>query len=346
MKAIVPITLAAAAAAALAQPATLGSCGRHTYPKFTSPFVDMAIFGDSFSDVGNIHNVSNGTQPGASSYNGRYSDGKVWEEYLIQFFDLAVTLRPSTEGGLNYAFGGATADNSYIDAFSTYLNDNVPSVKDQVTAYVDSHKGEVSSKRLHVIYVGYNDIWWYVYRNYTTSDGQDSNFTNVYTNVATSVMQQVDTLYQKGARQFLIANIPNMSSWAEASLQPQDVLDSYDILVTGHNEVLSRLLSDFESSHGDAIIYEQDNFRAFECLDKNQDFLGINNVKDPCHPTQDASCEPIFSHKFWDYYHPTTHAHQIASTYAIQSIHDKEMERKTKDSKRYVKTSLRKRHRS
>ena len=49
MKAIVPITLAAAAAAALAQPATLGSCGRHTYPKFTSPFVDMAIFGDSFS---------------------------------------------------------------------------------------------------------------------------------------------------------------------------------------------------------------------------------------------------------------------------------------------------------
>ena len=177
-KSTVPITLTAATATLAAHSAAL-ACGRHTYPKkFASPFVDMAVFGDSFSDVGNIHNVSNGTQPGASSYNGRYSDGKVWEEYLLQFFDLPA-LTPSTEGGLNYAFGGATANNSYIDAFSTYLNDNVPSVKDQVTEYIDNQKGSLSSERLHVIYAGYNDIWWYVFRNYTTSDGQDLNFTNV-----------------------------------------------------------------------------------------------------------------------------------------------------------------------
>ncbi|KAK1733817.1 SGNH/GDSL hydrolase family protein [Skeletonema marinoi] len=296
-----------------------GFCDRHTYTKFTSPFTDLAVFGDSFSDVGNIYNVSNDTQPGVWSYNGRYSDGRVWEEYLLQFFDLPDRMTPSTEGGLNHdhAFGGATADNSYIDAFSTYLNDSVPSVKDQVTEYIDNQKGDLSPDRLHVIYVGYNDYW--------------------------CIVQQVDTLYQKGARQFLIGNVPNMSSWAEASLQPQDVLDSYDVLVRGHNEVLSRLVAGFESSHDDTIIYEQDNFGAFECLDSNKDFVGINNIKDPCHPTQDDSCESIFSYKFWDYYHPTTHAHHVASTFAIQSIHDKVMERKT-TSKRYIKTSLRKRH--
>eukprot|EP00984_Skeletonema_dohrnii_P001015 scaffold321_cov110-Skeletonema_dohrnii-CCMP3373.AAC.7 len=343
MKSTIPITALAAATASVAHSSSSGSCDRHTYNKFTSPFTDLAVFGDSFSDVGNIHNVSNDTQPGVWSYNGRYSDGRVWEEYLLQFFDLPDRMTPSTEGGLNHAFGGATADNSYIDAFSTYLNDNVPSVKDQVTEYIDNQKGDLSPDRLHVIYVGYNDYWWYVYRNYTTSDGQDLNFTRVYTNVATSIVQQVDALYQKGARQFLIGNVPNMSSWAEASLQPQDVLDSYDVLVRGHNEVLSRLVADFESSHDDAIIYEQDNFGAFECLDSNKDFVGINNIKDPCHPTQDDSCESIFSYKFWDYYHPTTHAHHVASTFAIQSIHDKVMERKT-TSKRYVKTSLRKRH--
>jgi len=48
-------------------------------------------------------------------------------------------------------------------------------------------------------------------------------------------------------------------------LQTQDVLDSYDVIVSGLNEALSRLLSNFESSHDDAVIYEQDNFRAFEC---------------------------------------------------------------------------------
>src|SRR6056300_526279 len=128
-----------------------GSCGRHTYTKFASPFVDMAgkllkelivlslrskthnlfapVFGDSFSEVGNINNASNGTQPGVWSYDGRYSDGRVWEEYLLQFFDLPNELTPSSQGGTNHAYGGATVDNTYIDAFSTYLQDNVPSVK-------------------------------------------------------------------------------------------------------------------------------------------------------------------------------------------------------------------------
>ncbi len=144
-----------------------------------------------------------------------------WQEYLLQFFDLP-DLRPSTEGGTNHAYGGATADNSYIYAFSISLNDNVPSVKDQVTEYIENEKGSLSSERLHVIYVGYNDYWWYVHRNYTTSDGQDLNFTNVYTKVATSIVQQVETLYQKGARKFLIGNVANMSTFAEAKLQPQD----------------------------------------------------------------------------------------------------------------------------
>lgn len=38
----------------------------------------MAVFGDSFSDVGNVYNVSNGIQPGVWSHNGRYSDGRIW----------------------------------------------------------------------------------------------------------------------------------------------------------------------------------------------------------------------------------------------------------------------------
>jgi phospholipase/lecithinase/hemolysin len=336
MRSTTPIITVLAAAAVTVHSTT---CGPHTYAKFASPFVDMAVFGDSFSDVGNIYNVSKGIRPGVWSHNGRYSDGRVWEEYLLQFFDLPDKLRASTEGGTNHAYGGATADNSYIDAFSTHLNDDVPSVKDQVTEYIENEKGVLSSERLHVIYVGYNDYWWYVYRNYTTSHGQELNFTNVYTNIATSIVQQVDKLYQRGARKFLIGNVVNMSTWAEASLQSQSVLDSYDVLVSGHNEVLSQLLSNFESSYDDVTIYEQDNYRAFECLNQRKDFVGIINVNDPCHPTQEDRCEPIFNYKFWDYYHPTTHAHYIASTYAIQSIYDKEMEKKP-----YVKKSLRKKH--
>ena len=295
------------------------------------------MFGDSFSEVGNIYNASNGSQPGVWSYDGRYSDGRVWQEYLFQFFGLPNELKPSSQGGTNHAYGGATVDNSYIDSFSTYLQDYVPSVKEQVTEYIYNENVDVSPQRLHVLYPGYNDYWWYIHRNFTTSDGQDMNFTKIYTTVANSIVEQMDRLYAIGARKFLIGNVVRMSKWAEASLHPQDVLESYELLVNWHNEVLANLLSDFGARHNDADVFEQDNYRAFECIRQHKDWIGIKFVDVPCHPTQEDNCEPVFDYAYWDWYHPSTRAHFIASTFALQSMFDKQ-------TKQYVKTSLRNRY--
>lgn len=317
------------------------------YPTFPSPFDSIAVFGDSFSDIGNIHILSNGTQPGVWSYNGRYSDGRVWVEYIQQFFSLTPLL-PSLGGGINYAYGGATISNEYIEAYSTALNAAVPSVLDQVTQYLEDTGGSSSSsiaeKRLHIVFAGYNDYWCYVYRNYTTAEGQDFNLTNVYTTVATNLVRQVQRLYNDGARVFLIGNVPNMSSWAEASLQPQDVLDTYDVLVNGHNSLLASLLSKFEEECSDATVYDLDAFDCYNSISTCRAFYGIENVDDACHPNESEGCGDIFSYKFWDYYHPTAHAHQIASMFALESIYNKSLEkRRSKSAKNPpVKTSLRK----
>lgn len=307
-------------------------CPLPTYPStFSAPFQSMAVFGDSFSDVGNIHILSNGTQPGIWSYNGRYSDGRVWEEYIQQFFDLP-KLTPSLGGGTNYAYGGATVNNAYIHAHSTSLDADVPSVSDQIAQYINDQE-VLCEDRLHIVFAGYNDYWWYAYRNYTTSDGQDFNLTNVYTNVATDIVRQMWTLYDNGARIFLIGNVPNMSSWAEVSLQTQEVLDTYDVLVNGHNTLLSSLLSDFELEINDAIVYHFNAFDAFDSINLHKDFFGIQNVEEPCHPNESDTCADIFSYKFWDYYHPTTHAHHIASMTALECIYRKKM--KTPKSAKY-----------
>jgi len=302
----------------------------------------MVIFGDSFSDVGNIYNVSNNTQPSPLiSWDGRYSDGRVWVEYIQQFFNLPQELTPSTSGGTNYGWGGATTNNNYIDAFSTYLDDNVPSVNEQITQYLDDQQKQLllaadddhyyssstAEEALYVLFSGYNDYWWYVNRNYTTSEGQDLNFTNVYTTVANQVVQNLQTLYDEAdARIFLVANVGNMNTWAEASLQPQEVLDAYNVLVKGHNSVLASLLLEFEQQHPDAIVYNFDVYNSFECLNQEKDYLGILNVTAPCHPEVTTDCGDIYSYKFWDYYHPTTHAHHLWSISAIQSIYDKQQE--------------------
>lgn len=305
------------------------NCPSPTYPsKFLAPFQSMAVFGDSFSDVGNIHILSNGTQPGRWSYDGRYSDGRVWEEYIQQFFGLP-KLEPSLGGGTSYAYGGATVNNTYIHAHSTSLDANVPSVSDQIMQYI-TDENVLCEDRLHIVFAGYNDYWWYVYRNFTTSDGQDFNLTNIYTNVATDIVREMRILYDNGARIFLIGNIPNMSSWAEASLQTQEVLNIYDDLVNGHNRLLSSLLSDFEVQNNDATVYHLNAFCAFDCIDRQKDFFGIQDVVYPCHPSESDTCADIFSYKFWDYYHPTTHAHQIVSMTALESIY----RGNTKDPKR------------
>jgi len=281
----------------------------------------MAVFGDSFSDVGNVYIKSNGTQPGIWSFGGRYCDGRVWEEYILQFFNLPKLL-PSLEGGLNYAYGGATVNNAYINAFSTALHANVPSIRDQITQYLQD-ESSIPTSRVHIIYAGYNDYWWYVNRNYTTSDGQDFNLTNVYTNTAGEVVDQVQRLYKEGARLFLVGNVPNMTSWAEAALQTKEVLDSYKVLVDGHNSVLLCLLSEFEKTNQDATLYYFDAFNSFDCLNEHRDFFGIENINDACHASESDNCGDIFGYKFWDYYHPTTHAHQIASMFALRSIYSK-----------------------
>lgn len=183
----------------------------------------------------------------------------------------------------------------------------------------------ISPYVLHCLNSGYNDYWWYVYRNYTTLTGQNLDLHYVFTSVAGQVLQNVNRLYNEGARMFLVGNMLNMSSWAEVQFQTPEVLESYDVLVAGHNQVLSTLLTKFEQDHADATIYQLDNFNLFGCLNDRKHFLGIENIKDACHENESDDCGNVFSYKFWDLYHPTTHAHHYASTFAIQAIFDKEV---------------------
>ena len=124
-------------------------------------------------------------------------------------------------------------------------------------------------------------------------------------------------------------------------------MDACDVLVSGHNSLLSERLHEFEASHpppwgiyttdcpwyrlscASTTVYQFDVFGAFECLNREREFFGIRNIRDPCHPSKtdtnrSNNCDTVYGYKFWDKNHPTTHAHQIASMSAIQSIYDRE----------------------
>src|SRR5689334_14901462 len=99
-----------------------------TYPAFSK----IIVFGDSLSDVGDLRRKMESTY--AISYPGgdfNYSDGRftnssdtdpaskryvgVWHEQLARTFLGLPAATPSLNGGLDYAYGGATTKDGTTD---------------------------------------------------------------------------------------------------------------------------------------------------------------------------------------------------------------------------------------
>ncbi|KAK1985962.1 GDSL-like Lipase/Acylhydrolase [Colletotrichum cereale] len=130
---------------------------RATPPAFSS----IIVFGDSFSDNGNgSARVSNSTWPPDPYYEGRFSDGIVWPEYVAS--NLSIPL-------YDYAVGGATTSNSLVRGYTgAGATIAVPSVGDQVAsflgkatpqgqAFTDLDSTALASP-LFVLFAGANDI--------------------------------------------------------------------------------------------------------------------------------------------------------------------------------------------
>ncbi|KAF9949272.1 hypothetical protein BGZ70_001842 [Mortierella alpina] len=71
---------------------------------------NLVVFGDSFSDTGNVYRISNGSWPVAASYpGGRFTNGPNWADYVAKDgrFKMA-----------NFAFGSATTDSETVQGYS------------------------------------------------------------------------------------------------------------------------------------------------------------------------------------------------------------------------------------
>ncbi|KAJ2760701.1 hypothetical protein IWQ56_005425, partial [Coemansia nantahalensis] len=112
MKLIFAISVIAAAAATAAQAAT--------------PM--LYVFGDSLSDIGTLKRMTLGLYPPPSYWQGRFSSGPVWPEYLALLLGYDM---------YNKAVGGATSDNNDASLISQApLNlVNIPSCQDQINLF-------------------------------------------------------------------------------------------------------------------------------------------------------------------------------------------------------------------
>lgn len=152
-------------------------------------FSNVYLLGDSLSDAG--------------QYGSRFTTnpGLTASEYLAQRYGF--TVKPSTQGGTDYAYGGAR-----VTSQGTY-NPQATPVAGQVTGVIAKGGGTLDPNALYVIQGGPNDIF---YHAALVSAGAESSAAAqaAIGTAAADFLGQLTKLHAAGARYIMVMNLPDI----------------------------------------------------------------------------------------------------------------------------------------
>jgi len=315
----------------------------------------IVIFGDSLSDNGNLYmatsaaawtaaqlcerfNIGCDTQPpvipkSPPYYEGRFSNGPVWIEYVAQQLNLTQSVTQFSD----FAYGGAFAASG--DPIESVSNIDL-----QVQTYLNLYryeKGKVD-RYLFVIWAGGNDY---------LNAPRDSETTT--TLVVNAIQTEIHELIRFGAKQFLILNLPDLGltpfSRAQGPLFTQHVSE----LIALHNQKLQAMLTQESKDHTGVQFIGLDILQYSNELFTHADQYQFTNIKDPCYagnfslqapaavtPKENISlkeaqltanltaadfpiCNDPDHYFYWDRVHPTRVVHQLLAQYALTTLKEK-----------------------
>ncbi|KAK4494344.1 hypothetical protein PRZ48_014642 [Zasmidium cellare] len=255
----------------------------------------LIVFGDSYSDDGNgAWPASNFTWPADPAYyNHSFSNGPKWSN------DLADTLSVEL---LNYAAGGATADNSFVQG---YTGENstipVPSTRDQIATFLATNSPQANDIFVH--WIGANDALF------------DVNITGA--ELTSLINRDVDTLFRAGAKTMLFANYPPVNQFP-ATYGSSDYAFANDY-AAGIDTGLTNLVAGYSAYIKTGYIDVQG---LFANITNNPSAYGIEeqyvNPPTAClqgvYPAEmkpRSLCDDPEKHLFFDSYHPVKEVHAM-----------------------------------
>jgi phospholipase/lecithinase/hemolysin len=291
-----------------------------------SKFEHLVVFGDSLSDNGNSLFLTQASShplpppPYGTTYSssgvpgeifpGRWTDGQNWVDYfpgVAESFGVyvpAVTayLQDSqNDNATNFAIGGATSGEG--NAISAAL----PGFQAQIVTYLHAVRDQASPNDLYVIWIGANDFSAGINPAQTVANIKDA----------------IATLSSKGARTFVVINVPDMSLTPQVkSLGGATVQEAKQFVITV-NVLLDVELLPFAFLN--RITIELVDINAiFIPLVYNPGEFGFTNSTGSALAALAAnpSINPN-DYLFWDDFHPTTNAHGNAAEFIYKAVASK-----------------------
>ncbi|MEH2351543.1 MAG: SGNH/GDSL hydrolase family protein [Nostoc sp.] len=271
-------------------------------------FDRLFVFGDSLSDTRNTYNATGKTFPQSPPYfEGRFSNGPLWVEYLGDQLGLKPTLfttipaTPPTQG-INFAFGGASSglDNAVVP------NVGLPGVLKQVLGFagnLQANNQTADPNALYTLWGGANDFFFL--------NPEDS------TTPISNISLALNTLVGVGAKNILVFNLPDLGQLPAAKINDRNPA-TLSKSTNDFNLILAQTVSALNQNPNLNII-SVDTYSLFN----QASALGFTNVTESCLSRLDI-CDPG-NNKFlvWDGFHPTTAAHKVIADVALAAIEAK-----------------------
>jgi phospholipase/lecithinase/hemolysin len=250
----------------------------------------IVAFGDSLSDTGNTF-LAAGTPP-APYYQGHYSNGPIWLEYLAGRLGVAAPM-PSLGGGTDNAWGGAQTG----DGLSFM---QTPNIGLQISTFLAANT--LNAHELITVWGGANDFL-------------NAHQTNPLIPVS-NLISEITTLAGAGGKLFMVPNLPLLGNLPATNTLPQAQRDGLNLLSSTFDTVLHSELNQLQQSLGITILQPDVNSLVQNAM-ANRAAYGFTNV------THSALADGVLSgqgYLFWDIVHPTTVGHQFINDVAFAMV--------------------------
>jgi phospholipase/lecithinase/hemolysin len=294
-------------------------------PLTARAYSTLYVLGDSLSDTGNLY-AATGALPQAPYYDGRFSNGPVYAEYLWTQLGFSGSLQPSRLGGTDYAYGGARSryhafDNG-IPGFNPVggLSSFYPfSLLGQRDALLAGHAGGLDPDALYTVWEGSNDVSDAIGLALTGKGGQAQA---LIAQAATDFIQVIADLVGAGAQHLLIPNIPNLGLVPEVVALGAGAQDVASKLTLAYNLLIANNLAAFGAD-----IKHLDTYGILTALVADPTAYGLpagTDVDTACFTgfvgVPGGVCSAPDSYVFWDKIHPSAPVHEVLGALAAHAV--------------------------
>lgn len=295
------------------------------------PYDKLVVFGDSLSDNGNLYRATQQilpfglAVPGSPYYNGRLSNGPLYNEYLAQ--SLGTSIAPAMAGGSNYAFAAAATD--YYSASFLGLEQlfGFPSIIDGVIAYGEPlyNSGTVPSPNtLHIVWAGANNLLDLIDEVALVLPTNPNQASEVARNGVIGALEDIIDISLAfdflGIEEMLMINMPDLGA------TPLALGSGTGLIGTAISDYFNDLMDYMTPLMTWIDVIPFDANAAMQDAIDNPANYGLTNVTDACltgglgYLGGGSVCSNPDGYLFWDDIHPTTVAHQFLADQIFEML--------------------------